>query len=165
MQKTNYLAALAIAASLFSFSAHAVGVGEAAPSFTLPTLQGDKATALKSYAGKVVYVDFWASWCAPCKTSFPLLNDLHKKLKAKGFEVVAINMDEDKSKAEKFLEEHKVDFTVLRDAKGEWADKFVVESMPTSFLVDKKGNVTYIHKGFTSGDIAEIEAKVNALLK
>ena len=88
----------------FAFTANATEVGQPAPQFTLPTLLQDKPTPLKQFAGKVVYLDFWASWCAPCRTSFPLLNQLHEKLKAQGFEVVAINLDEDKANAEKFLQ-------------------------------------------------------------
>lgn len=148
-----------------AFVANATEVGQPAPKFTLPTLKTDSPTPLKQFAGKVVYLDFWASWCAPCKTSFPLLNKLHQKLKAQGFEVVAVNLDEDKANGEKFLQEVPVDFTVLRDASGEWADKFVVDSMPTSFIIDKNGVVQKIHHGFVSDDITEIEAKVMELLK
>jgi thiol-disulfide isomerase/thioredoxin len=164
MYKKNYLVALTFIASFLTFSAYAVDVGQSAPSFTLPTLQKDQPFPLKSKAGKVIYLDFWASWCLPCRTSFPLLNKLHEKLKAQGFEVIAINMDEDKAKAEKFLQEYKVDFTVLRDAKGEWADKYVVDSMPTSFIIDKKGVVSHIHHGFASADIDDLEQKITALL-
>lgn len=148
-----------------AFVANSTEVGQPAPQFTLPTLKTDSPTPLKQFAGKVVYLDFWASWCAPCKTSFPLLNKLHQKLKAQGFEVVAVNLDEDKANGEKFLQEVPVDFTVLRDASGEWADKFVVDSMPTSFIIDKNGVVQKIHHGFVSDDITEIEAKVMELLK
>jgi thiol-disulfide isomerase/thioredoxin len=147
-----------------TFNSHATEVGQPAPQFTLPTLQQGQATALSQFAGKVVYLDFWASWCAPCRTSFPLLNQLHQKLKAQGFEVVAVNLDEDKTKAEAFLKEIPVGFTVLHDAKGEWADKFVVESMPTSFILDKQGVVQHIHHGFTASDISELEKKVTELL-
>lgn len=156
--------ALALLTGTLCFSAHATDVGQAAPQFTLPTLQQEQPTTLQQYAGKVVYLDFWASWCAPCRTSFPLLDKLHEKLKEQGFEVVAINLDEDKAKAGKFLEEIPVGFTVLRDAKGEWADQYVVESMPTSFIIDKQGVVQKIHHGFTSGDIQEIEEKITQLL-
>ncbi|MEI7840603.1 MAG: TlpA disulfide reductase family protein [Methylococcaceae bacterium] len=148
----------------FAFTANATEVGQPAPQFTLPTLKTDSPTPLKQFAGKVIYLDFWASWCAPCKTSFPLLNKLHQKLKAQGFEVVAINLDEDKTLGEKFLQEVPVDFTVLRDAKGEWADQYVVESMPTSFIIDKNGIVQKIHHGFVSDDIKELEAKITELL-
>ena len=89
---------------------------------------------------------------------------MHEKLKAKGFEVVAVNLDEDKANAEKFLKEFPVSFTILRDAKGEWSDKFVVESMPTSFIIDKQGVVQNIHHGFASDDINELEEKVTQLL-
>jgi thiol-disulfide isomerase/thioredoxin len=164
MHKKTSIFALALLASVWTFSVNATEIGQAAPAFTLPTLQKDQPVALKSFAGKVIYLDFWASWCLPCRTSFPLLNKLHEKLKAQGFEVIAINLDEDKAKAEKFLQEFQVGFTVLRDAKGEWADKYVVESMPTSFIIDKKGVVSHIHHGFTSDDIVDLEKKITALL-
>ncbi|NOS74056.1 MAG: TlpA family protein disulfide reductase [Methyloglobulus sp.] len=156
--------AFAMLTSAACLTANATDVGQPAPQFTLPTLQADQPTALKQYAGKVIYLDFWASWCAPCRTSFPLLNKLHEKLKAQGFEVVAVNLDEDKANAEKFLKEFPVSFTVLRDAKGEWADQFVVESMPTSFILDKQGVVQNIHHGFASDDIKELEEKITKLL-
>ena len=164
MQKKLFFIAMPILASILSINVYASEVGQPAPQFTLPTLQQDKSTSLQQYSGKVIYLDFWASWCAPCRTSFPLLNKLHQKLKDQGFEVVAVNLDEDKSKAEEFLKEIPVDFTILRDAQGEWSDKFVVESMPTSFIIDKQGVIRNIHKGFTSDDINEIEHKITELL-
>jgi thiol-disulfide isomerase/thioredoxin len=164
MNKKLSSIAFAMITSAACLTANATDVGQPAPQFTLPTLQQDKPTALKQYAGKVIYLDFWASWCAPCRTSFPLLNKMHEKLKAQGFEVVGINLDEDKANAEKFLKEFPVSFTVLRDAKGEWSDKFVVESMPTSFIIDKQGVVQNIHHGFASADIKELEEKVTQLL-
>lgn len=163
--KTKKIPLLALAMlATTTFAADATEVGQPAPQFTLPTLQQGQPTALKEKLGKVIYLDFWASWCAPCRTSFPLLNKLHEKLKAQGFEVVAVNLDDDKAKAEKFIQEIPVGFTVLHDGKGEWADKYVVESMPTSFIIDKKGVVQHIHHGFTAADIGELEKKVSELL-
>lgn len=164
MKKSLLVVAIALLINAYSLSANAADVGQPAPQFTLPTLLQDQPTALDSYKGKVVYLDFWASWCAPCRTSFPLLNKMHEKLKAQGFEVVAVNLDEDKANAEKFLKEIPVSFTVLRDATGEWSDKFVVESMPTSFIIDKQGVIQNVHKGFTSDDIGELEHKITGLL-
>jgi thiol-disulfide isomerase/thioredoxin len=164
MQKPLLIMAATLFMSAISMESHASEVGEAAPAFSLPSLLQDKPSSLQQYKGKVIYLDFWASWCAPCRTSFPLLNKLHEKLKDKGFEVVAINLDEDKTNAEKFLKEIPVDFTILRDSTGEWSDKFVVESMPTSFIIDKQGVIQNIHHGFTSGDINELELKVSDLL-
>ncbi|SJM92698.1 TlpA family protein disulfide reductase [Crenothrix polyspora] len=162
--KTKKMPLLALAMLAITTSADATEIGQSAPQFTLPTLQQGQPTALKEKLGKVIYLDFWASWCAPCRTSFPLLNKLHEKLKAQGFEVIAVNLDEDKAKAEKFIQEIPVGFTVLHDSKGEWADQYVVESMPTSFIIDKKGVVQHIHHGFTATDIDELEKKVSELL-
>lgn len=164
MKNKLILVAITFVLNIFSFNVNASEIGQQAPQFTLPALGNGQAVSLQKYNGKVVYLDFWASWCAPCRTSFPLLNGLHKKLKDQGFEVVAINLDEDKAKAEEFLKEIPVDFTILRDEKGEWSDKFVVESMPTSFIIDKQGVIQNIHKGFTSGDINELERKITELL-
>lgn len=164
MKNKLLLIALTVLINTASLNANASDVGEPAPPFTLPSLLQDKTISLQQYSGKVVYLDFWASWCAPCRTSFPLLNKLHQKLKDKGFEVVAINLDEDKAKAEAFLKEIPVGFTILRDEKGEWSDKYVVESMPTSFIIDKQGVIQNIHKGFTSDDINELEQKITELL-
>ena len=162
--KNKFLIAFTLLINIFSLTANASEVGQPAPQFTLPSLQQDQPVSLQKFNGKVVYLDFWASWCAPCRTSFPLLNKLHQKLKGQGFEVVAINLDEDKAKAEAFLKEIPVEFTILRDAKGEWSDKYVVESMPTSFIIDKQGVIQNIHKGFTSDDINELEHKITELL-
>jgi thiol-disulfide isomerase/thioredoxin len=155
---------LLVLAAICAFNASAASVGESAPQFTLPMLQQDQQVALQAFSGKVIYLDFWASWCAPCRISFPLLNRLHEKLKAQGFEVVAINLDEDKAKAEQFLKELPVGFTVLHDSNGEWADRYVVESMPTSFIIDKHGVIQHIHHGFTSDDINGLEQKITQLL-
>ncbi len=147
-----------------TFNANAAEVGQPAPQFNLPSLLQNQPVSLNQFSGKVVYVDFWASWCAPCRTSFPLLNKLQQKLKDQGFEVVAINLDEDPANAEKFLKDFSVTFTILRDRNGEWADKYVVESMPTSFIVDRQGVIQNIHHGFTSDDINELEQKIVQLL-
>lgn len=164
MKNKLLLLALTLLITSASLKANASEVGEPAPQFTLPSLLEDKPTSLQQYRGKVVYLDFWASWCAPCRTSFPLLNKLHQKLKDQGFEVVAINLDENKAKAEAFLKEIPVGFSILRDEKGEWSDQYVVESMPTSFIIDKQGVIQTIHKGFTSDDIHELEQKITELL-
>lgn len=163
MQKIRFIFTLFILL-LGNLNAQAATIGQPAPQFTLPALSNDQATTLKQYAGKVIYLDFWASWCAPCRTSFPLLNKLQQKYKDKGFEVVAINLDEDKASAEKFLKDIPVEFTILRDGTGEWADQYVVESMPTSFIIDKQGIIQNIHHGFVSSDIDELDKKVAKLL-
>jgi thiol-disulfide isomerase/thioredoxin len=155
---------MAMITSTAYLSAEATETGKPAPQFILPTLQQGQPVALKDKLGKVIYLDFWASWCAPCRTSFPLLNKLNEKLKAQNFEVIAINLDEDKTKAEKFINDIPVGFTVLHDGKGEWADQYVIESMPTSFIIDKQGVVQHVHHGFTATDIEGLEKKIAELL-
>lgn len=164
MKKKLFFIAVAIFINLSQGQANASEIGQPAPQFNLPSLVKDKPVGLAQFKGKVIYLDFWASWCAPCRISFPLLNQLHQKLKAQGFEVIAINLDEDKANAEKFLSAFPVNFTVLRDSHGEWADRYVVESMPTSFIIDRQGIIQVIHHGFTSDDINELEQKIVTLL-
>jgi thiol-disulfide isomerase/thioredoxin len=143
----------------------AINVGQTAPDFNLPDLQNNSIQNLSQFRGKVIYLDFWASWCAPCRTSFPLLNQLYEKLRQQNFAVLAVNLDEDKANAEKFLREIPVNFKVLNDSDGKVSDQFVVDTMPTSFLIDKNGVVQKIHHGFVSDDIKEIEVKVNELIQ
>jgi len=162
--KLNLFIPLVILVGFAGSLVNAAEVGSPAPQFTLPSLQQNQRAALIQFAGKVVYLDFWASWCAPCRTSFPLLDGLYQKLKSRGFEVVAVNLDEEKENAEKFLEHYPVNFTVLRDSEGHWADQYGVESMPTSFIVDKKGVIQHVHNGFSKYDIDEIEKIIVALL-
>lgn len=159
----NKVFLIAITFLLGIYTANAAEVGQVAPQFTLPSFPQNQPTSLTQFKGNVIYVDFWASWCAPCRTSFPLLNKLHQKLKDQGFTVVAINLDEEPANAEKFLKEFPVAFNILHD-NGEWADKYVVESMPTSFIVDRKGVIQHSHHGFTSDDINELEQKIVQLL-
>lgn len=156
--------AVALFVGAINSAVNAAKIGEQVPAFSLPTLQQNQAVNLKQFQGKVVYLDFWASWCAPCRTSFPLLNKLHEKLKAQGFEVVAVNVDENKTDAEKFFKEFPVNFTVVRENKGELSDQLAVESMPTSFILDKQGVIQHVHQGFKSGDLPELEQKITALL-
>lgn len=148
----------------FSVSAQALDLGQSAPEFSLPQLPTTQVNSLSQYRGKVVYLDFWASWCAPCRTSFPLLEKLYQSHKDQGFTLVAINMDEELEAANRFLKTYPATFDILRDAKGEWADAYGVETMPTSFIIDKKGVVRHIHSGFAKDDIADIEKMVTKLL-
>ena len=145
-------------------TASSTEVGDKAPLFSLPSLNNNQPVALAQFANQVVYLDFWASWCAPCRTSFPLLNELYQKYQKQGFEVVAVNLDEDPEAAQKFLTEFQVAFTTVRDAEGQWAENYEIESMPTSFIIDRQGVVQRVHQGFTKADIEELEMKVTELL-
>ena len=119
---------------------------------------------LAQFQGKVVYLDFWASWCAPCRRSFPWLDALQRKHSAEGFVVVAVNVDTDRALAAGFLAEVPVGFKVAYDPKGELAAKWKLLGMPSSFLIDRSGKVRSSHQGFRPGDEAAREAEVARLL-
>ncbi len=148
-----------------SVSTMAVSVGDMAPNFKLHNIQSGKMESLKKYRGKVVYLDFWASWCGPCRQSLPLLNVLRKELKRKGFEVVAVNLDENTNDAKDFLKQFPVKYPILIDSKGRVPEKYNLPGMPTSFLIDKQGRVQEIHTGFKPKDMKSIRKGVISLLR
>lgn len=119
---------------------------------------------LEAYKGKVVYLDFWASWCAPCRRSFPWLDSLDRAHGAAGFVVIAVNVDTDRTLATGFLKEVPVGFKVAYDPKGELAARWQLLGMPSSFLIDRSGKVRSAHQGFRKGDEALREAEITRLL-
>lgn len=119
---------------------------------------------LAQYRGKVIYVDFWASWCGPCKLSFPYMKTLDAYYARRGLVVLAVNLDHDKARAQRFLEDVHNTLDVVYDPKGQLATKFNVHDMPTSVLIDREGKVRFIHKGFHDGDLAAYSAHVAELL-
>jgi len=147
-----------------NFSIFAADIGKPAPDFSLPNIATTTLSSLSQYRGQVIYLDFWASWCPPCRTSFPLLETLYKKHNKAGFVVVAINMDEEVEGMERFLTLYPASFDILRDPEGEWADTYAIEAMPTSFIIDKAGIIRHIHSGFAKSDITDIEKKITELL-
>ncbi|HNI62796.1 MAG TPA: TlpA disulfide reductase family protein, partial [Agitococcus sp.] len=103
---------------------------------------------LDQYKGKVVYVDFWASWCGPCRESFPWMKKMQQQYGKDGLVIIAINVDQDKKLADKFLSEFKPEFNVLFDKDGKLAEDFKVSSMPSSYVLDREGKPRFKHKGF-----------------
>jgi len=145
-------------ATLAASGAWAIEAGAPAPELSLP---GVKDTiSLAGLKGKVVYVDFWASWCGPCKQSFPFMNELQSKYRAQGFEIVAINLDAKRDDADKFLAEVPAQFNVAFDAKGESAKRFEVKGMPSSYLIGRDGKVVVAHKGFKEEDRKDLETRI-----
>ena len=112
-----------------------------------------------------MYLDFWASWCGPCKKTFPWLNELQKKYGKDGFEVVGVNVDAKKADADKFLASTPADFTVLFDPAGATPATYEVQGMPSSFIIDRAGKVHLAHRGFKDGEAAELEAEIKKLLQ
>jgi cytochrome c biogenesis protein CcmG, thiol:disulfide interchange protein DsbE len=154
------------AIALLAFAGKAaIKVGDSFPDLSTYKLEG----AVPDIKGKVVLVDFWASWCGPCKQSFPTLDELQKKYGPQGFVIVAVNEDEKKSDMDEFKKQHPVSFTIVRDADAEskkLIEKVDVSAMPSSFLIDTSGKVRFVHTGFY-GDQTKQEYvhEIESLLK
>jgi thiol-disulfide isomerase/thioredoxin len=154
-------AALGLPGSAEAAGHSARGAG-LAPSFTLPGRSGP--VALDSLRGKVVLIDFWASWCVPCRQSFPWLSALHDRYPARSFEIVAINLDKDRDAADRFLEEFPAPFAVAFDSAGRSAEAFKVKAMPSSFVVGPAGTILYAHAGFDPRKTKTIESIIQEAL-
>lgn len=119
---------------------------------------------LSAYQGKVVYLDFWASWCAPCKRSFPWMRQMQERHGREGFEVVAVDLDRDRKAAAEFLARSEVTFRIIRDPKGRMAEAYRIETMPSSFIYDRAGRQRAAHLGFRESDEDALEAQITSLL-
>lgn len=160
----NSLALLTLAAGLFAAgifpAAAAVKVGDAFPDLATFQLEG----ALPAdCAGKIIVVDFWASWCKPCKQSFPALNELHAKYAAQGVVIIAVNVDENRADMDAFLKKIPATFPIVRDGEQKLVGKTGINTMPSSFILDRTGKVRFTHSGFHGDDtkktyITEIES-------
>lgn len=136
------------------------------PKVSLPAFSGKGTLNPGAMKGKVVIVDFWASWCEPCKVELPFLNSLYKKYKSKGLVVVGVNMDEKIDDAKAFLKEHPVQLPLAYDgAKQVLAQKKNIDKMPTSFILDKEGKEAVRHEAFHPGDEKAFEEHIVKLLK
>lgn len=158
----SMMVAGALAASLAAAPAMALDKGAVAPQFTLPG--GDGEVKLASLQGKVVYVDFWASWCGPCRQSFPWMNEMQAKYGARGFTIVGVNVDANSEDAKKFLATTPAKFTVAYDPKGATPRQYGIKGMPSSVLIGADGKVIAEHSGFRDSDRAALEAQIVAAL-
>jgi len=143
-------------------AAQAATVGAQAPAFTLEGRSGP--VALADFKGKTVYLDFWASWCGPCKRSFPWMAGLQQRYGAAGLQVVAVNVDAQRADAERFLAANPAPFAVAFDHGGATPRQYAIKGMPSSVLVGPDGKVLYQHAGFNDDSAAEIEDRIRAAL-
>ncbi len=134
-----------------------------APDFKLEGQQ--KQIELSNYHGTIVYVDFWASWCQPCRNSFTWMNKMQSLYGSAGFKVIAINLDELRTQADKFLQQIPANFDVAFDPQGNTAAAYNVKAMPSSYLIDKNGNIVYANPGFRGNDEDQLEAKIRKLVR
>lgn len=167
MKRTRITPRVALLAALIlipSLPAAALDVGDEAYAFEAPLLSGESSAALEDYRGKVVYLDFWASWCDPCTKAIPALEKLRSEFAGEDFQVLAVNVDKSKKKATKFLKKNPIGYPSVSDPKGKLPRRFGLETMPTSYLIDRDGVIRYVHKGFRKGDVEEIRAEIQKLV-
>lgn len=157
--KTALLALLLLAAS----AAPAQTPGQPAPDIALPqaTLPVQQLSELR---GRLVYLDFWASWCGPCRQSFPWMATLQQKYGARGLQVLAINLDKQRQDADAFLARHPAGFALAFDPQAVAAQRFAIQGMPSSVLIAPDGRVLWRHRGFRPEEAAELEARIVAAL-
>lgn len=164
MKKTKLLCCMFAMLVLLVKTSFAEHLDHVSSSCTLTTLDGKPAHDLQALKGKVVYMDFWASWCPPCVKSFPFLNRLDHELKDKGLHVIGINLDEKIADAEDFLAKNPVDFSIVADLSKQCAKGLEVMAMPTSYLIDRKGNIRHIHQGFRPDESEKLRALITQLV-
>jgi thiol-disulfide isomerase/thioredoxin len=157
------LAAAILAAGLAASASAGLKTGDALPDLSKVKFEGSLPDNLK---GKVLLLDFWASWCEPCKASFPVMEELHRRYSSQGLVVIAINVDENKADMDHFLKKNPASFAIVRDAAQKLVAQAGVATMPSSFLVDQEGRVRFIHSGFRGEETKKkYEQEIESLLK
>lgn len=125
------------------------------PSFTLMTDEGERS--VESFRGQVLYVDFWASWCGPCRLSFPWMNEMQAKYQEQGLTVVGVSLDRFRADADRFLQEVPADFTIAYDPDSELVRVFGVRGMPSAYIINREGEIVASHVGFNLSDTEQYE--------
>ena len=143
--------------------AYALGVGSRAPELGANDANGQRVT-VAGLRGKVALIDFWASWCEPCKQELPVLDRLYRRHRERGLVVVGVNIDRSVDNMRRFLARTPVSFPVVHDAGQRIAGRYRPPRMPSSYLVDRRGVVRYVHEGFRAADASTIERHIEELL-
>jgi thiol-disulfide isomerase/thioredoxin len=169
MRFTGYCAALAVALlCLLPKSPAGASVplssGAAAPAFRLDSLEG-KVVNLADYRGQVVLLNFWASWCGPCRQEMPILEQLHKQYRSKGFTLVGVNVEPDSGAALKWLKSTPVSFPILFDRESVASKLYEVQGMPNTVIIDRQGRVRFIHRGYKAGEENEYLDQIRSLIR
>lgn len=154
-----------LACSLVMLSVNVIAADKiTAPDFTLKSKSG-KNIRLSDFRGQVVLLNFWASWCGPCRQEMPILDAIHKKYEALGFTVLGINVDRKSEKAIGYLKDTPVDFPVLYDPESNVSELYSVSAMPSTAFIDRDGNVRFVHAGYKSGDEVKYREMIKDLMR
>ena len=155
--------AAAVAAAVLALPTLAL-TPSAAPNFELAAMVGN-AVNLSQYKGQVVMINFWATWCGPCRQEMPLLEQLYKKYKPMGFAMLGVNVEPDSSGATEWLKATPVTFPILFDTDSKVSKLYAVSGMPSTVIVDRKGQVRFLHRGYKPGDENEYLNQIRALVR
>ena len=161
--KAGALAALALLLALPA-SVHGVGLQDSAPDFTLKSLEGGNLR-LEEYRGQVVLINFWASWCGPCRQEMPLLDRLHHRYEDTGFAVLGVNVEGEAAPAQDIVDKTNVTFPILIDDGQKVSELYNLQAMPSTVVIDRDGVVRYIHLGYKPGDEAKYVEVVKKLIR
>jgi thiol-disulfide isomerase/thioredoxin len=157
-------AVLALAAACVPVCAQAVKAGYPAPPLAGTPIQGGAPISLTQFRGKVVYVDFWATWCGPCRTALPMLSELRQQLGAQGFEIIGVNLDRDREAALRSMSEAGVAYPVVTGIPEATLKSFELSGMPVAYLVDRQGRVRSVHTGFRAAEFDDLKKEIEGLL-
>lgn len=158
------LACLVVAGVSLGFAGVLNAGDAAAPDFTLPAKAG-APIQLSQYKGKVVMLNFWASWCGPCRKEMPLMDQIYKKYTAAGFVLLGVNVDTDSTDAQKFLTQVPVSFPIAYDRENKVSKMYDVAAMPSTVFIDRKGHVRQLHRGYKEGDENEYLSEIRSLIR
>ncbi len=164
MSKLGCWLLVALSTLLFAVQAQAVGIRDEAPDFTLKSLECNNLR-LAEYRGQVVLINFWASWCGPCRQEMPLLDRLHHRYEDTGFTVLGVNVEGDAKPAQDIVDKTNVTFPVLIDQDQKVSELYDLEAMPSTIVVDRDGVIRYIHLGYKPGDESKYVEVVKKLIR
>ncbi|MBU2955418.1 TlpA family protein disulfide reductase [Marinobacter sp. F3R08] len=166
MAMRTSMKSLAIAGTLACMSplVAAEAINVPAPDFTLESRSGENLR-LEEHRGEVVMLNFWASWCGPCRQEMPLMDELYSQYKDLGFTILAVNVDENRAEAHRFLEKVPVNYPILYDPESSVSELYEVQAMPTTVMIDRDGNARYLHYGYQPGYEDDYEQQIRELVR
>lgn len=158
------LKVLGVVLLMLGMQAGASEISGPAPDFTLKSKSGENVR-LQDLRGQVVMLNFWASWCGPCRQEMPLMEEIYKKYEKFGFTILAVNVDEDSADADRFLDAVPVTFPILYDSESRTSELFGVDAMPTTIMIDRDGNQRFLHRGYKPGYEDDYRKQVKKLIR